>query len=71
MKKVTVLKGLNIEVKPFLWEDYASKKQKPNKVQKVSKKEIKSLAKELGLDVNDKKIAFAKKLLNAYIKKNR
>jgi hypothetical protein len=62
MRKVTVVKGSNVEVKPFVLEDFT--------VQKVSKKELKSLAKELGLGYDDESIAFAKKLLNAHLKKS-
>jgi len=34
---------------------------------KVSKKELKSLAKKLSLDYNDEQIEFTKKLITAYL----
>jgi hypothetical protein len=70
MKKVTVTKGSNVEVKPFVLESFTVQKETQDTVQKVTKKELKSLAKELGLGYDDESIAFAKKLLNAHLKKS-
>ena len=70
MRKVTIVKGKDLEVKAFNLDDFTVKTETSSTRSPVGKKELKVLAKELSLEYNDKNIAFAKKLLNAYIKKN-
>ncbi len=36
-------------------------------IEKITKKEIKHMAKEMGLSIDDEKLAFAKRIVNAYI----
>ena len=70
MRKVTVVSNSKVEVKPFVLEDFTVQKKMQSTLQPVSKKELKSLAKELGLDFDAQSIAFSKKLINAYIKRS-
>ena len=75
MKKVTVVKSSEVEVKPFLLEKFRITNEKKAKLKKeilheVSKKELKHLAQELGIAYDKKTLTIAKKLLNAHIKKN-
>ena len=69
MKKVEVVKANEIEVKPFIVSDFIHSKEKTDRIEKVSKKELKSLAKEIGLDHNDEQIQFTKKLIELYLAK--
>jgi hypothetical protein len=64
---VEVIKASEVEVKPFVLDDFIQSKAKSSSMEKISKKELKSLAEKLGLDYNDAKIEFAKKLMTAYL----
>lgn len=70
MRKVTVVQASEVEIKPFVWDDFTGDKETHSTLKQVNKKELKVLAKELGLDYDDENIAFAKKLINAYIKRS-
>ncbi len=69
MKKVEVVKSSEVEVTPFVLQDFTANDTEATVSEAVSKKELKSLAKELGLAYDDEHIAFTKKLINAYMKK--
>ena len=69
MKKAKVLHVSEVEVKPFRLEDLTSSREK--KSIKISKKELKQLAKEIGLDQSDEVLITAKKLLEAYMVKRK
>ena len=69
MKRVEVVKASEVEVTPFVLQDFTANDTETIASEPVSKKELKSLAKELGLAYDDEQIAFTKKLINAYIKK--
>ncbi|MCD6212653.1 MAG: hypothetical protein J7J02_06685 [Sulfurovum sp.] len=69
MKKVEVVKAKEVEVKPFIVSDFTQIKEKTDRSEKVSKKELKRLAKEIGLDHNDEQIQFTKKLIENYLAK--
>ena len=69
MRKVEVLKAGEVEVKPFILDDFVSNsvqevKQETGK--KVNKKELKNLAKEIGLNYSDDEIQAIKKLIEVY-----
>lgn len=77
MRKVEVVKAGEVEVKPFILNDFiqnsvqearteAKKEMSKKANQKVSKKELKSLAKEMGLNYSDDEIQSIKKLIEAY-----
>ncbi len=69
MKRVEVVKPSEVEVTPFVLQDFTANDTEAIVSEPVSKKELKLLAKELGLAYDDEHIAFTKKLINAYIKK--
>lgn len=69
MKKVAVVRATEVDVKPldlclFTLQDTGRGKQR-----KVSRKELKEIAEDLGLSYDDSQIDFAKKLMNAYREK--
>lgn len=67
MKRVEVLRACEIEVKPFILDDFIPHKVAYSSRNKVTKKELRNLAEDLGLAYDDAKIVFAKKLLSAYL----
>ena len=67
MKKVAVVKTDEVEVKPFILDDFIPHQAAYSSMKKVTKKELKYLAEDLGLAYDDAQIVFAKKLMNAYI----
>ncbi len=69
MKRVEVVKPSEVEVTPFVLQDFTANDSENIASEPVSKKELKSLAKELGMAYDDEHIAFTKKLINAYIEK--
>ena len=69
MKKVELVTASEVEVKPFHVSDFIERAPKRAFSGKVSKKELKHLAKELGLVYSDETLLFAKKLLEAYMAK--
>ena len=62
-----MVKAHEVEVKPFVLEDLICNDHKSDMTKKVTKRELKRLADELGLVYDDAQIIFAKKLLSAYI----
>jgi len=69
LRKVEVVKAGEVEVKPFILNDFIQnpgQKEKTEMSKKISKKELKSLAKEMGLNYNDAEIQAIKKLIEAY-----
>lgn len=67
MKKVEVVKAHEVEVKPFILDDFTQSKEKAGSMEKVSKKELKRLAEKLGLVYDDEQIQFTKKLMTEYL----
>ena len=67
MKKVAVVKAGEVEAKPFILDDFIPHKAAYSSMNKVTKKELRNLAEELGLAYDDAQIIFAKKLTNAYM----
>jgi len=68
LKKVNVIKSTEVEVKPFMLDDFIQVKQKHVSIEKITKKTLKKIADDLELDYNDKEIVFTKKLITAYLK---
>jgi len=64
-----VVKNTEVEVKPFMIDDFTQNKETHASMKKVTKKELKVVAENLGLDYSDEDITFSKKLLNAYLAK--
>ena len=73
MKKVEVVKAGEVEVKPFVLNDFiqnsvqeAQQEISKKASKKINKKALKSLAKEMGLNYSDDEIQAIKKLIEAY-----
>ncbi len=69
LRKVEVLKAGEVEVKPFILDDFVAnsvQEAKQETGKKVNKKELKSLAKEIGLNYSDDEIQAIKKLIEVY-----
>lgn len=64
-----MVRSKEVEVKPLDPGAFTEEHTLPGAVRTLSKKEIREIAEGLGLSYDDTQIAFAKKLLNAYIKK--
>lgn len=67
MKRVEIVKANEVEVKPFILDDFTQHKAPYSMIKKVTKKELKNLADDLGLTYDDAQIVFTKKLLSAYL----
>jgi len=64
-----MVKASEIEVKPFVLDDFTQDKETHGSMKKVTKKELRTLADDLGLKYVDSNIIFTKKLMIAYLKK--
>ena len=67
MKKIQIVKADEVEVKPLVLDDFIQDEVKQSMMKKVTKKELKHMADELGLDYDNAQIIFAKKLISAYV----
>lgn len=62
-----MVKAGEVKEKPFILDDFIPDKAAYSSMNKVTKKELRNLAEELGLAYDDAQIIFTKKLTNAYI----
>jgi len=69
LKKVLIVKASEVEVNPFVLDDFTQDKETHGSMKKVTKKELRTLADDLGLKYEDSDIVFTKKLMTAYLKK--
>jgi hypothetical protein len=69
LKKVLVVNSSGLKVKPFRLDDLTQDKETDGTMKKVSKKELRTLADNLGLMYEDSDIVFTKKIMTAYLKK--
>jgi len=69
LKKVLLVKASEIKVRPFVLDDFIQDKENDATMKKVTKKELRNLADDLGLKYEDSNIVFTKKILIAYLKK--
>lgn len=69
MKKVSIVKASEVEIKPFNLHAFTTIKETPDKMKKITKKMLRELAQRLELDYNDKQITFTKKLMTAYLER--
>lgn len=67
MKKIEVVNSDEIEVKPFILNDFTQNEASCVSMKKITKKELRNFAESLSLAYEDADIVFAKKLLNAYL----
>jgi hypothetical protein len=71
LKKVSVVKSFEVEVKPFVLEEFTRVKESAGSMKNITKKMLKQLADELELEYDDKQISFTKKLMTVYLEKLR
>ena len=64
-----LVKAEEVEIKPFHLENFTQNGTKSSVTQKVTKKELRNLAKKIGLSYSDEEIASIKKLVEAYMVK--
>jgi hypothetical protein len=69
LKKVEVVKANEVEIKPFVVSHFTQSRENTDQIEKVSKKELKRLAREIDLDYSDEQIQFTKKLIETYLAK--
>jgi hypothetical protein len=69
LKKVEVVKAREVEIKPFTVSDFTHNRENVHHAEKVSKKVLKRLAKEIGLEYSNEQIQFTKKLIETYLAK--
>ena len=69
MKKVEVVSAGSIEVSPFILSEFIAQKDTSKLDKKVSKKALKTMAKELGISYDGNQLEFAKKMINTYLEK--
>jgi len=69
LKKILIVKKSEVEVKPFILDDFTQDKETHGSIKKVTKKELRNLAENLGLKYEDSDIVFTKKMMTAYFKK--
>ncbi|WP_373033058.1 hypothetical protein [Sulfurovum sp.] len=67
MKKIEIVKANEVEIEPFILSDFIQHKAAHSMMKKVTKKELKHLADNIGLVYDDAQIVFTKKLLSAYL----
>jgi len=71
LRKVEVVKSSEVEIKPFILDEYIHEKEEFIQIKKVSKKVLKQLAKELDLNYDDEQLRSSKKLFEAYLAKGK
>lgn len=69
MKQVEVASKGSVKVSPFILDEFIPKHE-ITKRKKITKKALRKLADELGLEYDEPKITFVKKIMNAYLKKS-
>ncbi|HEO98961.1 MAG: hypothetical protein JW682_05975 [Campylobacterales bacterium] len=68
MKRVEVVSPASVKVSPFILHEFIAPRDASAKPEKVTKKALRAMAKELGVSFDESQIEFAKKIINAYIK---
>ena len=68
MTRVTIKKSDEVEVKPFLLEDFIKANEMDGSIKKITKKELKNIAESLDMSYTEEEILFAKKMITAYLK---
>ena len=69
MKRAEVRKAGSVETRPLGTGAFIEAEVKPVTMEKITKKQIKEAAKELGLAYDDEKILFTKRVFAALMKK--
>lgn len=68
MKRVEVVNPASVKVSPFILHEFIAPRGASANPEKVTKKALRAMAKELGVSYDESQIEFAKKMINAYIK---
>lgn len=71
MRRVSVKKADEVEIKPFVLETFIDSEEINDTMKNVTKKELKNLAESLGMTYTEEEIIFAKKLIVAYTKREK
>ena len=71
MKKISVVKASEVKLTPFVVDDFIQVEQVCSSAVRITKKSLKRLAEDLGLEHNDKQIGFTKKLMTAYLERQK
>lgn len=66
MRSILLVRKSEVNIKPFILDDFTKEKISEKK---ITKKYLKYLAKSLGLVYDDKNIAFTKKMMTAYLER--
>jgi len=66
LEKVLLVTADEVNIRPFELETFIQRPREKEYKDKVSKKVLKNVAKELGLDYSDEEICNIKKLIEAY-----
>jgi len=66
-----VVKASEVKTRPFIVDDFMQVEQICSSAARITKKSLKRLAEDLGLEHNDKQIAFTKKLMTAYLERQK
>jgi hypothetical protein len=69
MKKVSVVKASEVKSSSLVLDDFMQFEPKHNRMGKITKKSLRNLAEDLGLSYTDTQIAFAKKMIIAYMQR--
>jgi len=67
LKRIEIVGASEVKVKPFIVDDFVKPKAAHRMQTKITKKELKHLADNVGLIYDEAELVFAKKLLNAYL----
>lgn len=68
MRRVEVVNPASVKVSPFILHEFMSQRTTSAKQEKVTKKTLRAIAKELEISYDESHIEFAKKMINAYVK---
>lgn len=69
MKKVEVVSQEHVTYSPFVLSTFNTPACTSVKNEKVTKKTVKSIAKELGIGFDENQLEFAKKVINVYLER--
>jgi hypothetical protein len=69
LRKAVLVKGTQVEGKPFILDDFIQSNKGVEKRKRVTKKFLKDMANELGLEYDEKQIVFTKKIITAYLER--
>ena len=69
MKRVEVVRAESVKVSPFILGEFTAQTSASKMDNRVTKKALRSVAKELNIPYDEGCIEFAKKVINAYLER--